>query len=207
MSTNQNPAFPEAFGHRGGMEPEGRGAVEPEVPGEGECRRIWQCCNTPEPVRRHCMAVRREAERIARDLHRAGCQVSLSVVQSAAMVHDAARTAGNHAREGAALLRREGYEAVAEVIACHHDLQCPDLSEAAEGLPPLWLEKAAVYLADKRVMEDRTVTLEERFEGSRRRCEQSADRERALAAHRRRYEEAKRIESLIRLLTDGGRES
>ena len=49
-----------------------------------------------------------------------------------------------------------------------------------------------VYLADKMVQGDRTVTLERRFEDNRRRCAEAEDREEALTTHERRYIQAKK---------------
>ena len=71
-------------------------------------------------------------------------------------------------------------------------------------IPDLWLEKAVVYLADKRVQEDRVVSIEKRFADSRRRCEKAEDREAALKALERRYRQAKEIEDLIQTKIDGG---
>ena len=39
------------------------------------------------------------------------------------MLHDVARTETDHATEGAAILRREGYPKVAKIIEQHHDLE------------------------------------------------------------------------------------
>jgi len=55
-----------------------------------------------------------------------------------------------------------------------------------------------VCLADKLTQDAETVTLEERFADSRRRCEQQQDHEEALNKHERRYQEAKMVENKIK---------
>lgn len=180
------------------------GVMPREAPDELECRRIWDHYGTPEPVRRHCEAVRTRAEDIGKRLLEAGRQVDLEIVGSGALLHDVARTEKDHPERGAAILLREGYPKVAEVIRHHHDLEPLSYEEMEESPSALWLEAAAVYLADKQVKGDRAVTLDERFAASRRRCRQARDRDAALAAHERRYIQAKKIESLIQTETEGG---
>lgn len=209
---NTSRSLPQPYGglsliridEKGNMEIEKLGVMTEEAPDDQECRYIWEHYHTPEHVRRHCQAVCREAERISRELARAGKIFSSQVVRGGALLHDMARTEPDHARRGASIARREGYPAVAEVIARHHDLECPDSKSLGEGVSPLWLETAVVYLADKYVKEDRVVSLEERFAASRRRCEQAHDRTAAMEAHDRRYRQAKAVENLIQREIDGG---
>ncbi len=177
-------------------------AMPREAPDDGECRRIWDHCGTPEPVRRHCEAVRAQAEAMGKRLLEAGKKVDLNLIRSGALLHDVARTEENHPQRGAAILLAQGYPKVAEVIRCHHDLE--PWEDFEKGFPDLWLEAAVVYLADKQVLGDKAVTLEQRFADSRKKCQRARDREGALAAHERRYLQAKRIETLIFIETDGG---
>lgn len=188
----------------GQMVAEEIGVMPQGAPDDRECRRIWNHYSTPEPVRRHCEAVCRQAEAIGERLVNSGRNVDLRIIRSGALLHDVARAEADHPRKGGDILLREGYPKVAEVIRYHHDLECPCFGEFDKTLPALWLEAAVVYLADKMVQGDRAVTLERRFEDSRRRCAEAEDREEALAAHERRYIQAKKIESLIRIETDGG---
>lgn len=191
-------------GEDGQMEAAETGVMPGEAPDDRECRRIWDHYRTPEHVRRHCQAVCRQAQAIGEKLAKAGKKVNLPVIRSGALLHDVARTQDNHPARGAAILLREGYPRVAEVIRHHHDLECPVSLESGEDLPFLWLESAAVYLGDKKVSGEQPVTLEHRFEESRKRCMEAEDREEALAAHSRRYTEAKNIERLLQKEIDGG---
>lgn len=187
----------------GHMEVKQLGIMPKNAPDDDECADIWDHYRTPEKVRRHCEAVCRQAMETAGKLLAAGRTVDWQVIRSGALLHDVARREKDHAAKGAQVLLREGYPAVAEVIRRHHDLDCRKAAEALKT--PLWLETAVVYLADKQVMEDRIVSLDERFAESRKRCREAGDREAALAAHKRRYEQAMYIETIIKYATDGGK--
>lgn len=186
------------------MEVKELGIMPKKAPAREECQAIWNHYHTPENVCRHCQEVCREAEDIARKLLKAGHRIDLKVIQSAALLHDVARTKKNHAQEGACVLVREGYPRVAEIIRKHHDLECPNQHLLSDQEFDRWLEEAVVYLADKRIQKENKVPLEQRFEQSRARCEKMPDREAALAAHERRYEYAKKIETMIEMQIDGG---
>ncbi len=92
------------------------------------------------------------------------------------------RIAPNHAREGARWLREAGYEKEAEIVLRHHDWDGGAVDEAA-----------VVYWADKRVMGDRVVTMEERFTQSARKCATQEAKE----AHDRRRRIAVEIEAQL----------
>ena len=106
---------------------------------------------TPEPVRQHCCKVASIAEVLGKVQEQMGVSLDQGLIRSASLLHDIARHRENHAREGTRILMREGYPAVAEIIRQHHCLEQEEINEAA-----------IVYLADKLVKGDRTVTLEAR---------------------------------------------
>lgn len=194
-------------GDQGEMEVKELGVKPKPAPDKRECQEIWDHYHTSDQVRTHCAAVCREAERIAGKLLRAGQRMDLSVIRSAALLHDVVRERENHAEAGAGVLIREGYPGVAELIKDHHDLNCPDREKLSQGEWSRWLMAAVVYLADKRTQHDRTVSLNERFARSREKCEQAEDREAALEAHKRRYRQAEEVETVIEKLMIGGEES
>ena len=72
------------------------------------------------------------------------------------MLHDVARTETDHATEGAAILRREGYPKVAKIIEQHHDLEVHHEKENAVEMPT---ETEVVYLADKLIKGTKKVSL------------------------------------------------
>lgn len=171
------------------------GIMPEKVPNAEECRRIWERYDTPVNVQMHCQAVCAQALRIGNALKQAGCDLNLQMVRSAAFLHDVARTKPHHAEEGARILRKEGYPELAEMIRRHHDLTKGGHEWNANAEP---CETEVVYLADKLTKEAETVTLEERFADSKKRCEVQRDSEEALKKHERRYQEAKLVESKIK---------
>lgn len=170
----------------GRMELETLGIKPRTSPCDQECRDIWNHYRTPEPVRRHCAAVAGRAVALGRSLALAGCPVDLELVRSAALLHDVVRERPNHALEGARILMKEGYPLVAGNIRQHHDLDSQEVDEAA-----------VVFLADKWLRGEQEVTLEERFGGSLGKCLGNPE---AMAAHERRYRQAKQIEEQVRRL-------
>lgn len=181
----------------GTMEVRELGVMPKPAPSKEECQAIWDHYQTPANARLHCEAVCREAERIGEELLKAGRSVDLKVIGSGALLHDVARTKDHHSQEGASIMIREGYPRIAQIVRNHHDLKCPHGNPLSEQEFDRWLEEAVVFLADKRTQQERVVSLEERFAQSQKRCEQMPDREEALAAHDRRYKDAKKIETMI----------
>lgn len=184
------------------------GRMTEAAPSPEECTRIWDHYRTPKPVRDHCRAVAEWALDMARKLAAAGYPADLQVVEAAALLHDVAREKADHPAEGARILLKEGYPAVASIILRHHDWergraaepgQDAETGTAAEPVTirNTELEAAIVYLADKRVQGTRPVSLKERFEKSRRRCQCQPDAEKALAARERRYRQALAIEAAL----------
>lgn len=176
------------------------GVMPKKAPGERECMEIWNHYRTPENVRLHSRAVCVLAVEIGRRLNEKGCGLDPELIRRAALLHDVARQRAGHAAEGARILRREGYPKLAEIVGKHHDLgileEKTDLSDKRK--PD---EAEVVYLADKLVKATCTVSLEQRFAESRKRCEESENPKAALAAWERRFREAdavkRRIENYI----------
>lgn len=152
-------------------------------PDECQCENLWRRYHTPDQVIAHCKAVRNQSLKIVDDLKSRGIQVNLELIQSAALLHDLARTENNHPEVGAKILISEGYEAVAESVRQHHDIQ----DDAT-------IETKIVYLADKQIQGIEEISLEQRFECSYSKCDTSE----AKAAHQMRKEQAMKVESDIK---------
>ena len=172
------------------------GVMPEKAPGVKACERMWVHYHTPVQVRAHCQAVCEQALKIGKMLNQNGCDLNLDMIQSAALLHDIARARPHHTEEGARILRREGYPELAEIIRRHHDLTKGDGEWNANVQPD---ETEVVYLADKLTQETQTVTLEERFADSRRRCENQDDSQEALAVHWRRRREAEQVAQKIKM--------
>jgi len=87
----------------------------------------------------------------------------VGLVEAGALLHDitktrALQTGENHSQTGALLLEQLGYGEVAELVARHVNL------DSGQGTDPHISEAMVVNYADKRVMHDRMVDLEKRFE-------------------------------------------
>ena len=86
-------------------------------------------------------------------------------VMKACLLHDLCRAEKEHARVSAEAIRKEGYPAIAALVAGHHEVAYSE--REAQG--PL-TEAEILFYADKRVQEDVLVSVEERFRESRKKC-------------------------------------
>jgi putative nucleotidyltransferase with HDIG domain len=116
-------------------------------------------------IRQHSLVVCDVALHIARLLNQSGARLNLADIEAAALLHDITKTASletgeDHARSGAALLGRLGYARIAEIVAAHI---------VADSADPGITEDEVVCYADKRVLHDTIVSLDERFAYLRRR--------------------------------------
>jgi len=129
------------------------------IPTVEECEAILERARVPDAVVRHGRCVSRVARRLAAALGEAGFRLDLRLVIAGGLLHDVARLRPDHARAGARRLERLGFPRLASVVASHMDLAF----EAHAAVD----EAAIVYLADKLVCGDRTVSLAERFQRAR----------------------------------------
>lgn len=123
------------------------------VPTEGEIQEIYHYFDATDDIISHCETVSHAALEICEKLRHE--DVNTQQVEAAARLHDAARRLPDHAQQIGRLLRKMGYGRLAEIVEVHMDLP----KEAAEVLD----ERAILYLADKLVVGNRKVTLEQRF--------------------------------------------
>jgi len=131
------------------------------VPSETECRALIEEHGMLPNIVAHSEAVMRVAAAIVDDLIDPD-EVERPLVVAAALLHDITKTRAletkeRHDESGGALARSLGMERIAEIIEQHVFLKDFD----PEG--PL-LAKEIVYYADKRVMHDTVVSLDERVE-------------------------------------------
>jgi putative nucleotidyltransferase with HDIG domain len=133
-----------------------------EVPTDEECDVILNaiCKVAPDRVR-HCHKVAEVAAAIGQALDAAGYRVNIEVVRTAAILHDIGKGQRQHDIAGGKILRELGFGKVGDVVAVHSDL--------AGGNINLPLEAKIVYLADKFVLGEKLVSLEERYSAANRR--------------------------------------
>lgn len=128
------------------------------IPNDEECRAIWEQNNLPVNIMLHCKAVANIACCIAEKLLSKGSGVDIKKIKAATLLHDIGRMQNQHAKAGQKILKKLGYEEIADIISVHTDIEIKNIVEITEA--------EIVYLADKLVIEDKYVTLEERFKKS-----------------------------------------
>jgi len=131
------------------------------IPTREECLRLMGDFGMLENIMAHSIEVAKVALFISAELNKRGQGISLDLVEAASLLHDLTKTEclktkEDHAKTGSQLLRGMGYERVGEVVAQHIWL-------GKEADPLTISEEEIVNYADKRVMHDRIVSLEERF--------------------------------------------
>jgi putative nucleotidyltransferase with HDIG domain len=163
------------------------------LPSDQECRVLMdEFQNLPAPILAHCRAVSIVAQRLAQALHTAGVMLNRELVRTAALLHDIARTQKkNHAHRGADLLEYHGFSRLAPIVRAHMDLNAHIDSPIDET--------QVVYLADKLVLDDRQVDLEQRFT---RKMEKFGTIPSARTIILERRENARRIQAKIERLTN-----
>lgn len=142
--------------------PDGIGVRPEELLDAAEISRLYQKYQTPEQVIRHMRKVAEVADRLMDGMKMCGSRVR---VMQACLLHDLCRAEKQHARVSAEVIRKEGYPAIAALVAVHH--QAAYSEREAQG--PL-TEAELLFYADKRVQEDVLVSVEERFRESRKKC-------------------------------------
>ncbi len=156
------------------------------IPDEMACEDLLAEACAVEKIREHCRAVAALADCLTEQLNAIGAGLNPNLIRAAALLHDICRQRTDHAREGAAYLASCGYERVAGIVARHMDL-----SPSPRQTPT---EAEVVYLADKLILGNERVTLEQRFTAARRRC---GEDERALRSVDHRQDQAEAIRAKI----------
>jgi putative nucleotidyltransferase with HDIG domain len=162
-----------------------------QLPSPRECEHLMvHKFSCDKQIIDHCQQVAQVADRLAETVNESGGEVNRELLQAAALLHDCRRSQPHHAAVGAAELCRLGFPQIAELIQHHMDL---------EPGPAMYPDAAEIlYLADKLVVENRCVSLEERF-AERLKC--FADQPGPLAAIRQRLAAAQKIQHKIYRLT------
>lgn len=142
--------------------PDGIGVRPEELLDAAEISRLYQKYQTPQQVIRHMRKVAEVADRLIDGMKMCGSRVR---VMQACLLHDLCRAEKQHARVSAEAIRKEGYPAIAALVAGHHEAAYSE--REAQG--PL-TEAEILFYADKRVQEDVLVSVEERFRESRKKC-------------------------------------
>ncbi len=171
------------------------------IPTRDECLRLMAQYGMQEHIKNHCLEVAKVALFLAAELNRMGQKIDLGLVEAASLLHDLTKeesfkTKEDHARTGSRLLKELGYERVGEVVAEHVHL--------LEGKHSVLVsEEEVVNYADKRVMHDRIVTLEERLDDLKERYGRNQEAMEYLERmEKTTYEMEQKIISILRIDPD-----
>lgn len=160
------------------------------LPSPAERDAILAVAEASEQVIRHCRIVADTARAIAEALNRAGMQLDVDLITCAGLLHDLAKGKPHHALTGARMLITMGFPEVADIVAAHH---------APGSEKGLVIDAASVlFLADKLVIEDRIVSLDERFRTSLNRY---AGDEAVLSRVRQRFHYARLVQNAVEQAT------
>ncbi|MDC7125013.1 MAG: HD domain-containing protein [Spirochaetales bacterium] len=119
-----------------------------------ECLKLLQKNNTPPAVVAHCIKTAELAAYIGQTVNDSGENLSIPLIETAALLHDIAKTSPNHAKAGADILREQGLNLAAEIVELHMDYQ----ADEAEPLTEIDI----VYLSDKLLTGTELRSLEDR---------------------------------------------
>lgn len=131
-----------------------------KIPTKEECLRILKESNVPGNIVAHLNGVCDFSLKVCDVLENKGVHVNRELVAAGALLHDLKKLSPNdHVIEGFEYIKSIGFPEVAEIVKKHGlaHLDNPNF------VPKTWEEKIVFY-ADKRVKNDRIVSVDERFE-------------------------------------------
>jgi uncharacterized protein len=133
-----------------------------QIPPREECLRLLTEMQMPEHIRAHSELVCRVALLLVDGLAAAGVDLNRTLVDASAMLHDITKprsfkTGENHSRTGGEYLTDLGYPEVGQIVRQHVIMDAYFLSDAPS-------EAEIVNYADKRVLHDRIVSLDNRMD-------------------------------------------
>jgi len=135
------------------------------IPRRADCYALWDRYAMLDNIRAHSEQVAGMAYALALRARDLGLDIYPEAVLAAGLLHDLAKTytihyGGNHAQLGAAWVMREtGNGPIAQAVLAHVFWPWAEDADTDDSFMLL-----AIAYADKRVMHDRYVPLEERFE-------------------------------------------
>ena len=127
-----------------------------DVPSTAECMVLLsRKMRVDSHIIAHSSKVAQIALHLARELNEKGCKLNEKLIVAAALLHDMAKGQSDHPAVAARLLAEWGYPEVAAVVGAHMDPPTLPSEQISH--------EDVVCLADKMVLGDRMVTVEERF--------------------------------------------
>lgn len=160
------------------------------APSDEECDALMDFYGVEERIIKHCQAVKSMVRILLHEVSHSGVCFDAPTLLAAALLHDIARKEKNHAEVGAERLRALGYDAIANLIQTHMDIQ-------VDTKAPLNANEI-LFLADKLVSEDEVCGVEKRFAKALQKCEGNAEAQRNIM---KRFHAVNAIIAKIQILT------
>ena len=132
-----------------------------KIPSETQCYRIMAEMAMLDNIVAHSIRVCQVATMLTESLNSNGNELNSDLVRAAALLHDitktrSLKTSENHAATGALYLQALGYPEVGDIVGQHVKLTAFDVTDKPN-------EAEVLNYADKRVMHDKVVSLDERM--------------------------------------------
>ena len=134
-----------------------------KIPTQEQCIEILKK-NVPDNVIAHLKAVCDFSEKVMDIVEKRSIKVNRELVKAAALLHDVKKLSPNHELTGSEYIKSLGYSEVANLIKKHGLSKLND----EDFIPKTWEEKIVFY-SDKRLKNDKIVSVDERFEDIRKR--------------------------------------
>jgi uncharacterized protein len=133
------------------------------IPSRETCLSLMEQHHMLPQIKAHSLQVARVALYLGENLMVHFPELNMALIEAGALLHDIAKTEclktkGNHIQVGEDMVRAMGYDRVARIVSLHVRL------EDEYYLNGKMDEAVLVHYADKRVLHDEVVDLEERFD-------------------------------------------
>ncbi len=132
------------------------------IPSAINCRQLLDKYNTPEHIISHCQMVWEVAQVLGEGMLRKDYPLDMALLQASCLLHDIGKypsilnRSKFHDLHGERILEQEGFPEVANIVGQHVILR----SKRGDPIK----EEHVLFYADKRVVHDEVVSLEDRFE-------------------------------------------
>jgi putative nucleotidyltransferase with HDIG domain len=131
------------------------------IPTQRECFRLIAEMEMLDHIVAHSIQVCRVATLLVDQLNACRIEIDRELVRASALLHDITKTRSlttgeNHAATGCEYVSEKGYPEVGEIVGQHVQLKAVSITETP-------LEAEIVNYADKRVLHDRVVPLDQRM--------------------------------------------
>ena len=133
-----------------------------QIPGEKSCMALLKRYDTPDHIILHSKKVWEVGRLLGLELIKKNLTVDMDLIRASCLLHDVGKYpcirdgSGFHDIRGEQILELEGFPNVARIVVQHVILR--------SSLDDPIAEEHVVFYADKRVVHDVVVSLEERFE-------------------------------------------